>query len=260
VSASELNESAATGEIELNEIELNEIELNETEINEIVAKGEIELIGRMPWSSNATFLAEATLGERSSRVIYKPHIGERPLWDFPDGLWKREVAAYQLGRDLGWDVVPFTVARDDAPHGIGSVQRFIDADFEQHYFTMLEDEITHDQLRRMAVFDFVCNNTDRKGGHCLIDANGHIWGIDNGLSFHAEFKLRTVIWDFGGDPIDDELLNDLQNLIATGLSPDVSELLGSFERDAVLGRARALLREGELPIDESGHRYPWPLI
>ena len=229
-------------------------------VNEIITNGEIELIGRMPWSSNATFLAEATLDGNSTRVIYKPHIGERPLWDFPDGLWKREVAAYELSSALGWEVVPFTVSREDAPHGIGSVQRFIDADFEQHYFTMLEDEETHDQLQRMAVFDFVCNNTDRKGGHCLIDPNGHIWGIDNGLSFHAEFKLRTVIWDFGGEEIDDELLADLQSLVDTGLNDAVKELLGTFERDAVLGRARALIREGVLPIDESGHRYPWPLI
>jgi uncharacterized repeat protein (TIGR03843 family) len=229
-------------------------------IEAVVASGHIELIGRMPWSSNATFLAEATIGEDSARVIYKPHIGERPLWDFPDGLWKREVAAYELSHALGWGVVPFTVGREDAPHGIGSVQRFIDADFEQHYFTMLEDEATHDQLQRMAVFDFVCNNTDRKGGHCLIDDAGHIWGIDNGLSFHAEFKLRTVIWDFGGEEIDDALINDLQQLVDTGIPENVAALLGIFEQDAVLGRARALIREGVLPIDESGHRYPWPLI
>jgi uncharacterized repeat protein (TIGR03843 family) len=229
-------------------------------IETLLSKGHIELIGRMPWSSNATFLAEATLDGQSARLIYKPHIGERPLWDFPDGLWKREVASYELSRALGWNIVPFTIAREDAPHGIGSVQQFIDADFEQHYFTMLEDESTHDQLRRMAVFDFLCNNTDRKGGHCLIDANGHIWGIDNGLSFHAEFKLRTVIWDFGGEPIDDELLDDLRRMIETGLDPRVAELLGAFEVDAVLARARALVREAVLPVDESGHRYPWPLI
>ncbi len=229
-------------------------------VEAIITNGEIELIGRMPWSSNATFLAEASLDGESTRVIYKPHIGERPLWDFPDGLWKREVAAFELSHALGWEVVPFTVSRDDAPHGTGSVQRFIDADFEQHYFTMLEDEDTHDQLQRMAVFDFVCNNTDRKGGHCLIDADGHIWGIDNGLSFHAEFKLRTVIWDFGGEDIADNLLADLQTLVDAGIPPTVAALLGTFEQDAVLARARALVREGVLPIDESGHRYPWPLI
>lgn len=226
----------------------------------IITEGTIELIGRMPWSSNATFLAEASVDGHSTRVIYKPHIGERPLWDFPDGLYRREIAAYELSRSLGWEIVPFTVVRDDAPHGTGSVQRFIDADFEQHYFTMLEDSSTHWQLARMAVFDLLCNNTDRKGGHCLLDADGHIWGIDNGLSFHAEFKLRTVIWDFGGEPIDAELLDDLQTLVDGGLDERVSALLGTFEQDAVLTRARALLREGVLPVDETGHRYPWPLV
>jgi uncharacterized repeat protein (TIGR03843 family) len=220
----------------------------------------IDIEGRMPNSSNATFLVQVGDPEAGIKGIYKPLRGERPLWDFPDGLWKREVAAYELSDALGWDVVPFTIARDDAPHGIGSVQRFIDADFEQHYFTMLEDESTHDQLQRMAAFDFVCNNTDRKGGHCLIDSHGHIWGIDNGLSFHAEFKLRTVIWDFGGEDIDEDLLSDLQEMIDAGLPRSVAELLGTFEQDAILGRARALVREGVLPIDESGHRYPWPLV
>ena len=238
----------------------SELTNDDTNVEHTITHGDIELIGRMPWSSNATFLAEATFDGHSARVIYKPHIGERPLWDFPDGLWKREVSAYELSHALGWDVVPFTVGRENAPHGIGSVQRFIDADFEQHYFTMLEEEETHQQLQRMAVFDFVCNNTDRKGGHCLIDSDGHIWGIDNGLSFHAEFKLRTVIWDFGGEPIEETLLNDLASLVETGIPDNVAELLGTFEQDAVLTRARALLREGVLPIDESGHRYPWPLI
>jgi len=112
----------------------------------------------------------------------------------------------------------------------------------------------------MAVFDFVSNNTDRKGGHCIIDVNDHVWGIDNGLSFHAEFKLRTVIWEFGGEPIPQPLLDDLQSLVDEGLSSPFDRLLGTFERDALLTRARALLREGVLPIDETGNRYPWPLV
>ena len=155
----------------------------------------------------------------TARGIYKPHAGERPLWDFPDGLYRREVAAHELSAALGWDVVPLTILREDMPHGIGSLQQFVDADFEQHYFTLLDDEATHPQLRRMAVFDIVSNNTDRKGGHCLVDADGHIWGIDNGLSFHAEFKLRTVIWDFAGEPVAPELLADLERLVDEGL-PD----------------------------------------
>ncbi len=234
--------------------------VDESEVAEILADGEVELLGRMPWSSNATFLVEARLAGRSARAIYKPHAGERPLWDFPDGLYRREVAAHELSAHLGWEVVPLTIERADLVHGVGSMQRFIDADFEQHYFTMLEDESLHPQFVRMAVFDFVCNNTDRKGGHCLIDADEHVWGIDNGLSFHAEFKLRTVIWEFGGEPIPTGLLADLERLVDEGLPAQFDRLLGTFERDAVLTRARALLREGVLPVDESGHRYPWPLV
>jgi uncharacterized repeat protein (TIGR03843 family) len=233
---------------------------SDADVLDVLRSGAVEILGRMPWSSNATFLVEACLDGRTARGIYKPHAGERPLWDFPDGLYRREAAAYELSAALGWDVVPLTLVRDDLPHGIGSLQRFVEADFEQHYFTLLEDEATHPQLRRMAVFDIVSNNTDRKGGHCLLDRDGHIWGIDNGLSFHAEFKLRTVIWDFGGEPIDDELLSDLEGLLDTGLAAPLATLLGTFERDAVLTRARALLRERALPIDDTGHRYPWPLV
>lgn len=227
---------------------------------DVLRRGEVEIVGRMPWSSNATFLVEACLDGETARGIYKPHAGERPLWDFPDGLYRREVAAYELSAALGWEVVPLTIVRDDLPHGVGSLQRFVDADFEQHYFTLLDDEATHDQLRRMAVFDIVSNNTDRKGGHCLLDADGHIWGIDNGLSFHAEFKLRTVIWDFAGDPVDLALLADLEALLDTGLPDTVGSLIGTFERDAVLTRARAVVREGSLPHDPTGRRYPWPLV
>lgn len=233
---------------------------SDDDVVSILTDGDIEILGRMPWSSNATFLVEAVLDDQTARGIYKPHAGERPLWDFPDGLYRREVAAYELSAALGWSVVPLTIERDDVPHGVGSLQRFIDADFEQHYFTMLEDDATHDQLRRMAVFDFISNNTDRKGGHCLIDCDGHIWGIDNGLSFHAEFKLRTVIWDFGGEEISEAIVADLDRLVAEGLPERLARLLGPFERDALLSRARALLRAGELPIDESGQRYPWPLV
>lgn len=228
--------------------------------DEILARGEAEILGRMPWSSNATFLIEACLDGETARGIYKPHAGERPLWDFPDGLYRREAAAHELSAALGWEVVPLTIVREDLPHGIGSLQRFVDADFEQHYFTLLDDEATHPQLRRMAVFDIVSNNTDRKGGHCLVDADGHIWGIDHGLSFHAEFKLRTVIWDFAGEPVAPDLLADLELLVEDGLPDKLASLLGTFERDAVLTRARALLREGELPFDETGRRYPWPLV
>ncbi len=229
-------------------------------IHDIVGRGELEIIGRMPWSSNGTYLAEAHLDDASARVVYKPHAGERPLWDFPDGLWRREVAAYELSEALGWQLIPLTIARDDVPLGIGSLQLFVDVDYDDHYFTFVDDDELHPQLRRFAAFDFISNNTDRKGGHLLLDADRHIWGIDNGLSFHADFKLRTVIWEFGGDELDDDTMSDLQRLVDDGLPDSLASLLGAFEREAVLARTRALLRNGALPVDETGHRYPWPLV
>jgi len=198
--------------------------------------------------------------DASAHAIYKPRQGERPLWDFPDGLYRREVAAYELSAALGWDLVPVTIERDDAPLGTGSLQWFVDADFEQHYFTLVEDERWWPQLQRICAFDLLVNNTDRKSGHCLIDGDGHIWAIDNGLSFHAEFKLRTVIWEFGGEPVPDDVLDDVQALVDGGLPAVFDDLLDTFERDGVLVRARALLREGVFPTDPSGRRYPWPLI
>jgi uncharacterized repeat protein (TIGR03843 family) len=227
---------------------------------ELLERGEMEILGRMPWSSNGTFLAEVCNDGRSARAIYKPHKGERPLWDFPDGLYRREVAAYELSECLGWGLIPLTIVREEGPLGVGSLQAFVDADYEQHYFTLLEDETHHPIFLRMAAFDFVANNTDRKSGHCLIDKAGRVWGIDNGLSFHADFKLRTVIWEFAGEPLDDDTLSDLDRLATDDLPDPLAALLGVFERDAVRARARALVRNGELPTDPSGQRYPWPLV
>jgi len=234
--------------------------------------GDMRILGRMPWSSNATFLVaiddetvgadEGTShagGAGEQRAVYKPHRGERPLWDFPDGLYVREVAAYQLACALGWDVVPLTVLRD-GPLGVGSVQRFVDADFEQHYFTLYEDETLHPQLQRLCAFDLVANNTDRKSGHVLIDVDQHLWGIDNGLAFHAEFKLRTVIWEFAGEPLPAELADGLGRLVGADLPAAFADLLNPFERDAVRTRARALLSRGTFPADPTGRRYPWPLV
>ncbi len=230
-------------------------------VRTVLETGAIEVEGRMPWSSNATFLVESCLADRTERGIYKPHRGERPLWDFPSGLFQREVAAYELAEALGWDVVPITVARDDeAPLGEGSLQHFVDADFEQHYFTLFEDEAFHDQLRRICAFDLIANNTDRKSGHVLVDADGHLWGIDNGLSFHHEFKLRTVIWEFGGEPVPGDLLADVARLVDEGLLDRLARLLDPFERDAVLARARGLADAGCFPTDPTGRRYPWPLV
>jgi uncharacterized repeat protein (TIGR03843 family) len=221
--------------------------------------GEMEVLGRMPWSSNATYLCEISCGDDVVRAIYKPRRGERPLWDFPSGLDHREVAAYQLSEALGWDLVPLTIRRD-GPLGVGSVQQFVDADFEQHYFTLYEDEANHPQLRAMCAFDLVGNNTDRKSGHCLLGLDGRIRGIDHGLMFHREFKLRTVIWEFAGEEIPGDLLEDVDALAGSELPDALAELLDPFERDAVRARARALVRAGCFPMDETGRRYPWPLV
>ena len=228
--------------------------------SDILRTGEVELLGRMPWSSNATFLVESCLGDESLQAVYKPRKGERPLWDFPSGLCQREVAAYELSTALGWDLVPLTVLRADGPMGEGSMQQFVDADFEQHYFTLLEDESHHDAFRRLCVFDLLANNTDRKSGHVLIDADGHIWAIDNGLSFHHEFKLRTVIWDFAGEPIPEELVEDVAALLERGFPRPLLATLDPFERDALKMRARAVVAEGTFPVDSTGRRYPWPLV
>lgn len=232
---------------------------DDEEVLALLAEAELVVVGRMPWSSNATFLVEVRGAPRRERAVYKPIRGERPLWDFPPGLGKREVAAYELARALGWDLVPPTVLRD-GPLGEGSVQRFIEADFEQHYFTLLEDETLHPQLRRLAVFDIVANNTDRKGGHCLLAPDGRIFGIDHGLAFHEDFKLRTVIWDFGGEPLPDDLASDLAALCEGGVPPVLTTLLTDVECRALLFRARRLLEVGEFPVDTSGRQYPWPLV
>ncbi len=225
---------------------------------EILEHADIEVEGRMPWSSNATLLCTLTCEDRQARAIYKPRRGERPLWDFPGGLDRREVTAYTLSADLGWDLVPETILRD-GPHGVGSLQWFVDADFEQHYFTLVDDVETHGQLKAMCAFDFVANQTDRKGGHCLVDSDGHIWGIDNGLSFHREFKLRTVIWHFEGEPIPAPLIDDLTAWLDRD-GPAALEHLDAFEVDAVRARAQALVDAGRFPVDESGRRHPWPLV
>ncbi|MBO0747703.1 MAG: SCO1664 family protein [Acidimicrobiaceae bacterium] len=226
----------------------------------MLMRGKIEVQGRMPWSSNGTFLVTVTYAEVEVAAIYKPGRGERPLWDFPDGLYRREVAAFELARQLGWNMVPETVLRHDAPLGEGSLQRFVDADFEQHYFTLLEEERHHPALRRMATFDLVANNADRKGGHCLLDRESEIWGIDHGLCFHTESKIRTVIWDFAGEPIDDNLVRDLERFDRHGPSRELRALLHDDEVEAMVRRVRRLLARPRFPEPRSGRPYPWPLV
>jgi uncharacterized repeat protein (TIGR03843 family) len=228
---------------------------------EVLAHGQVEIEGRMPWSSNATFLVTVTLGEVTVPAIYKPGRGERPLWDFEGGLYQREVAAYALSEELGWGLVPPTVRRADAPLGEGSLQLFVDADFEQHYFTLLEDEAHHPALRRLATFDLIANNADRKSGHCLIDREGRLWGIDHGLCFHQHPKLRTVMWDFEGQPLPAEMVTDLRALAARSAPPaSLVPLLSAAELDALMARAKRIVARGVFPRPTGDHPYPWPLV
>ena len=230
------------------------------DVVEVLTSGTVEVEGRMPWSSNHTFLVSVSLGRRVVPAVYKPGRGERPLWDFPDGLFAREAAAWELSRWLGWELVPETVVRVDAPLGPGSLQRFVDADFQHHYFTLLEDASHHDALRSIATFDLLLNNADRKSGHCLIDSDGHIWAIDNGLSFHVEPKLRTVIWDFAGEPVPPALMAGVERLCAAA-PPALADLLDADECAAVRRRAADLLKRRMLPAPHPDRRpYPWPLV
>lgn len=212
----------------------------------------------MPASSNATFLVELALDGTVGHAVYKPGRGERPLWDFPPALFRREIAAYLLSEALGWGLVPLTIERE-GPFGEGSMQSFVPADFAQHYFTLREDAAHHDRLRRICLFDLVANNADRKSGHCLIAEDG-IYAIDHGLTFHVDVKLRTVIWDFGGEPIPAPLLADVRRLVDGPLPDALAALLTRDERNALIGRARAILADGVFPVDHSGMRYPWPLV
>lgn len=226
---------------------------------ELLARGEIVVKGRLPGSSNRTFLVEATHAGKTALAVYKPGAGERPLWDFPPGLYRREIAAYLLSEALGWGLVPPTIGRD-GPAGEGSFQLFVEADFAQHYFTLRDDPGHHDRLRRICAFDLVANNADRKSGHCLLGRDGLIYAIDNALTFHAEEKLRTVIWDFAGEPIPREIVGDVRRFVAAGLPERLATLLDPAERDALLARTRRLVTEPRFPADASGHRYPWPLV
>jgi len=225
----------------------------------LLAGGEMEIIGRMPNSSNATLLVNVSDGDREVRAVYKPRKGERPLWDFPPGLCRREVAAYELSRAMGWHQVPCTVLRD-GPFGEGSVQLFVDFDPQEHYFTLLEE---HPMFLygtcTSFVFDIVANNTDRKGGHVLVDANDHVWGIDHGVCFSADFKLRTVIWDFATENLTPHHKAALEQ-VASQVPLRVAALLDDDEVQAIRQRARWLLEAGVLPYDPSGRRVPWPLV
>ena len=221
-------------------------------------------IGLMRWSSNYTFLTSIRHEDLSFMAIYKPRSGERPLWDFPDGtLCLREVAAWETARALGWNIVPPTVLRDGA-HGPGSLQYFVEHDPELTYFTFPRE--VQPQLRRLSLFDHIINNADRKGGHCLLDAQGRLWGIDHGIAFNAEHRLRTVIWDFAGEEIPSSLLHDMQRLSASlndensALQERLAGLLHRREISALRRRVTRLLEMRHWPHPGQGPNVPWPPV
>jgi len=227
-----------------------------------LAEGELELLGRIPWASNATVLAKVSHQDLEGLAVYKPARGERPLWDFPSGtLYRREVAAYLVSEQLGWRLVPPTLARD-GPLGVGSVQLYVDADAEVTAFELLA--AGDPTLPLVAAFDVVTNNADRKAGHCLAGQGDRVWAIDHGLCFHVQAKLRTVLWDLAGHQLQAPVLADLEALAAEAaggpLRAGLAELLDPGEVDALARRAGALARAGRLPAPRGGRAYPWPLV
>lgn len=228
-----------------------------------LAEGEMEILGLMPNASNYTFLVRCSAGAEQILAVYKPRAGETPLFDFPEGtLGRREVAAFLISRSLGWPDVPPTVLRD-GPEGTGSAQLFVDFDPEHHFFTL--EGAKGDDFRRVALFDLVVNNADRKAGHCLLGDDGRVWAIDHGVCFHEEPKLRTVIWGFAGEPIPAALRDDLDRLArdlgAGPLRSCLTELLTAGEVEATAQRLATLLSEGVFPEPDPGRRpYPWPPI
>ncbi len=234
---------------------------------ELLRDGEMTLKGLLPWSSNYTFLGQVADEEISAPVVYKPVRGERPLWDFPRGtLAKRETAAYLVSKELGWNLVPPTVLRD-GPHGVGSVQLFVEAEQDDHFFTFHEEPGFRRALQALALFDAITNNADRKGGHCLRVGDERVVAIDQGLCFNVEPKLRTVIWDFAGEEIPPDLMRDLWRLeenLADPAHPLVRELrslLSTNELRAFRSRLASLTDGGCFPDPPEDRRaYPWPPV
>jgi uncharacterized repeat protein (TIGR03843 family) len=232
---------------------------------EILLRGKMELHGLMPWSSNYTFLVSLQDQQHPEILaIYKPGDGERPLWDFPNRtLSLREFASYLVSQVLGWPSIPSTVMRD-GPHGLGSVQRFIEAEYEAHYFNMRDIPHFAEDFRRLALFDYIVNNADRKGGHCLKGKDGRIWAIDHGLTFHVEPKLRTVIWEFCDERIPDLLLNTLAHLQCLINQPELcqvlADLITSSEIEAFRKRINRLVSTGKFPQSRAGRNFPYPPI
>lgn len=231
---------------------------------ELLTRGDIEVLGLLPYSSNYTFLAKLTGDGDETLAVYKPRRGERPLWDFAHGsLAAREVAAYLVAEAAAWSLVPPTVLRSDGPLGEGSLQLFVEHDPDRHYFVLMEERA--DDLRPFAAFDVVINNADRKAGHVLEDRGGRLWGVDHGVTFHVQPKLRTVIWEYAQEPLGAEVVEALERLRpeledAAPLGRALSGLLAGEEVAATRARVEALLASGTFPAPSTERPLPWPLI
>ena len=235
--------------------------MNSSDICEVLTHGTIEILGRISASSNQALLVAVSHNGVTLEACHKTELGERPLWDFPEGLWRREVAAYALAEFMGRSLIPETVVRHDGPYGAGSLQRWIGNATDDHYFTIRDLEYLHPWFRELAGFDFISNNTDRKSGHVLFDSQ-RCWAIDQGLCFAEEDKLRTVVWDFADDPLPATLMTGLDR-VANGDLSFLGELISSDEIDSVRWRARDLALSEHLPIPDEDREwppYPWPLI
>ncbi|MGC8509984.1 MAG: SCO1664 family protein [Acidimicrobiales bacterium] len=227
----------------------------------LLSQGEIDVRGRIVDSSNQALLVAVRLEGAEALACYKAEAGERPLWDFPGGLWRREVAAYELDQLLGVGLVPPTVARDDAPFGPGSLQWWIDGATDDHYFTLRDRDDFDPVARALVVLDVVANNADRKAGHVLFDGVRY-WAIDHGLCFHRDDKLRTVLWEFAGEPVAPDLLGRVAR-VADGDTGALARWLSPEELALTQWRAGELVDAGVYPSpDEDGPwpPYPWPLI
>lgn len=234
------------------------------EVDGVITRAEITEMKLLPTGSNYVFVLALQDEDAGAGVaVYKPRRGEAPLWDYPGGtLYRRERAAYLLSEALGWGVVPPTVVRD-GPHGIGMVQLHIDYLPRANYFTLKDQR--QDDLRRLALFDVIANNGDRKGGHCLLDHDGRLWGIDHGLTFHHQGKLRTVIWDYVDEPVPPSLLADAERLLKTlqAGGPSAAELdalLDKSERRALRARIERVLATGVYPEPPPWRPVPWPAL
>jgi len=227
---------------------------------------EISLEGEFLHGSNYTFLVKMKPeGDDPYLAVYKPQEGERILWDFPDNtLAHRETAAFLVSQALGWNLVPPTIYRNDGPFGPGSVQLYVDHDPEYHYFNFSESHFQ--QLRPVVVFDLLVNNADRKGSHIIFGTDDHLWLIDHGLCFNVEEKLRTVLWDFAGEPVPDDLRDALEKFQQQLASPSdfLTELKAHLAPDEIAiltARADRLIQMEYLPFPPNDRRaYPFPPV